>query len=427
MKMKFALMILAAFVLHASAFAGRPTDVYDIKVSPSSGSWTAAVGEKVKFDIVVTESNVPVKAGVIKYEIGADLMEPAISGETKLKIGRAVVDGGTMKVPGFLRCKATYDNGTKYTAMGTIGFEPEKIKAVTEFPSDFEQYWKSNVEQARKTELTPRVTLIPEKCTDKALAYQVSFCCGSPQRRFYAMLAVPKAAGQYPAVVRFPGAGVYAIDAPTGLAEQGVIAMAFGIHGIPNNLDAGIYRDLDGGALRAYPTMNLHDREQYYYKNVILGAVRALDYVQTLPEFNGKLAVFGGSQGGFLAIAAAALHDDVQFVVANFPAMSDLAGYAHGRAGGWPHIFKSEANRTAEIMNNMSYFDTVNFARLVKAPGYYALGFNDLTCAPTTTYAVYNAIAAPKTLYVAPLAGHYTLSEQSAAENAALLEALGCK
>ncbi len=200
--------------------------------------------------------------------------------------------------------------------------------------------------------------------------------------------------------------------------------MAVGIHSIPNNLDASLYADLEGGVLNNYPAQNMDRRDDYYYNRVIQGAVRAVDFIETLPQFNGCIATYGGSQGGYLSIAVAALHPAVKYLVANFPAMSDLAGYAHGRAGGWPHIFKNEKNRTQQLLSNLSYYDTVNFARNVKVPGYFAFGFNDLTCAPTTTYAVFNQITSPKELYTAPLAGHFLLTEQADAEKRALIDFL---
>lgn len=406
-------------------YAGRVTDVVELRVAPAAGNWVTETGKDVEFNILLTESNIGIDGAEIEYEISEDLMAPRKTGKVKVKNGVAKVKGGTMKQPGFLRCKATYANGgNTYRAYGTIGFSPEKIEPVTKCPEDFMQFWNEKLQQARKTKLDPEMTLIPEKCTKTVDVYQVSFCVGYARKRFYGMLAMPKAPGKYPAIVQYPGAGTYAIDAPVAFAEKGVIAMAVGIHAIPNNLDASIYRDLDGGILSAYPTINMDRKDEYYYKQVIQGAVRAIDFIETLPEFNGCVATYGGSQGGYLSIAVAALHPSVKYLVANFPAMSDLAGYAHGRAGGWPHIFKNESNRTPELFKNLSYYDTVNFARNISVPGFYAFGFNDLTCAPTTTYSVYNQVTAPKQLYTAPLAGHFLLTEQADAEKQALFEFL---
>ncbi|MDE5573348.1 MAG: acetylxylan esterase, partial [Muribaculaceae bacterium] len=322
-------------------------DVIDLRIAPAKGGWITSTGSEAEFKIMLTESNIGIDGAEVQYEISEDLMQPRKTGSVKLKNGEATVKGGTMKVPGFLRCKAVYKNdGKTYTALGTIGFSPEKLKPTTQYPSDFMEFWQKNIEQARKPALNSDMTLLPDKCTKTVDVYQVSYSVSNSGKRFYGMLAMPKAPGKYPAMIQYPGAGVYAIDAPVSYAEQGIIAMALGIHAIPNNLDASLYNAIGNGILSDYPSINMDRLNDYYYQQVIRGAVRAVDFIETLPEFNGCVATYGGSQGGYLSIAVAALHPSVKFVVANFPAMSDLAGYANGRAGGWPHIFKNKDNCT---------------------------------------------------------------------------------
>lgn len=426
MKQLLAILLVAGSCL--AAVASRSTDLIELRVAPEGKSWTVPVGTDLTFVISAEESNIPMDGVNVSYEISQDLMEPYKCGTVTIADGRATVDAGTMEHPGFVRCKVRYQNdGKSYSAMGTVGFDPESLEPTTQMPGDFSEFWQRAIDGARSCPLDARVTPLPDKSTPTVAAYQVSFAVGKSNRRFYGMLSMPRAEGRYPAIVRFPGAGVYAIDPTIGWAEKGYIVLSMGVHSIPNDLDPEIYRNLDGGALRGYPTFNMHEREAYYYYAVIQAAVRAVDYVASLHECNGCIATYGGSQGGFLAIAAAALNPDVRFVVANFPAMSDLAGYAHGRAGGWPHIFRNPENRTESLLGNLSYFDTVNFARILDKPGIYGFGFNDLTCAPTTTYSVYNSIRAPKSLITAPLTGHWTIAEQTDAEFDAMAEALhGC-
>ena len=196
------------------------------------------------------------------------------------------------------------------------------------------------------------------------------------------------------------------------MAERGVIVLSIGIHGIPVNMAKEVYNNLDWGALQSYHTHNVNNKDRYYYRRVIQGAVRAIDFVKQLPECNGVIGTFGGSQGGFLSIAAASLHADVKALVAFFPAMSDLAGYLHGRAGGWPHMLNKKEYRTNDVINTLKYYDTANFARNIRVKGFYAFGFNDEVCPPTPTYSVYNTISAPKELIPAPTAEHYTFTEQ---------------
>ena len=70
-------------------------------------------------------------------------------------------------------------------------------------------------------------------------------------------------------------------------------------------------------------------------------------------------------------------------------------------------------NNTPEKISTTQYYDVVNFARRLQVPGYYSWGYNDPTCPPTSLYAAYNVIAAPKQLYVVHDAGHWRYPEQT--------------
>jgi cephalosporin-C deacetylase-like acetyl esterase len=181
-------------------------------------------------------------------------------------------------------------------------------------------------------------------------------------------------------------------------------------------MDPSVYNDLARTTLDGYPFFNLDDRDRYYYKRVYLGCVRANDLLCSLPEFDGStLAVTGGSQGGALSIVTAGLDPRVKFLAAFYPALCDVTGYLSGRAGGWPHMF-SESNKAFNVkkdkIETSKYYDVVNFARMVKAPGFYSWGYNDVTCPPTSMYSAYNVIQAPKKLCIFEETGHWTFPEQ---------------
>jgi cephalosporin-C deacetylase-like acetyl esterase len=227
---------------------------------------------------------------------------------------------------------------------------------------------------------------------------------------------VPKKTGKYPAVLKLPGAGVRPYAGEIAMAEKGVITFEIGIHGIPVTMDPSVYIDLGRSVLDGYWLYNLDNRDRYYYKRVYLGCVRAIDFIYSLPEFDGSsLGVNGGSQGGALTIVTAGLDSRVKYIAAMYPALCDLTGYLNGRAGGWPHMF-NEANAAFNVkkdkIETSKYYDVVNFARMVKVPGYYSWGFNDTTCPPTSTYSAYNVIQAPKSLYIYQEIGHWVYPEQ---------------
>ena len=96
-----------------------------------------------------------------------------------------------------------------------------------------------------------------------------------------------------------------------------------------------VYSKLGSGALNGYWNFNVQDRKIYYYRRVYLGCIRAVDFLVSLPQYDGEnLAVQGGSQGGALAIITAALDVRIKYLVSFYPALSDITGYLEGRAGG---------------------------------------------------------------------------------------------
>ncbi|MEJ7681746.1 MAG: acetylxylan esterase [Segetibacter sp.] len=283
-------------------------------------------------------------------------------------------------------------------------------------PEDFVSFWNSAKNELAQIPIDARMTLLPDRCTEKVNVYHVNIQ-NYGNSRLYGILCVPKATGKYPAILRVPGAGVRAYNGDIGTAEKGFITLEIGIHGIPVTMDPSVYTSLGQGALSNYWNYNMDNRDRFYYKRVYLGCVRANDFIDSLPQYDGThLGVTGGSQGGALSIVTAALDPRVKYLAAFYPALSDVNGYLQGRAGGWPHYFDKNNlafNNTKEKISTIAYYDVVNFARQLKVPGNYSWGFNDETCPPTSMYAAYNQIKAPKQLYLALETGHWTYPEQN--------------
>lgn len=402
----------------------------DVVVAPEHTDWTYKRGEKVKFNITVLQHGNPVHDVRIHYEIGPEKMEPVVKkDDVALPKGTITVDGGTMKTPGFMRCVAEVVVGGKtYRGLGTAGFDPLEIQPTVVNPSDFKAFWDQAMTELATIPIDARMTLLPERCTETVDVYHLNLQNFRMGSRLYGILCVPKKEGKYPALLRVPGAGVRAYGGDIATAEKGIITLEIGIHGVPVTMDPEVYRSLGSSALNRYFTYNLDNRDQYYYKRVYMGCVRANDFLVSMPQFDGtNLAVTGGSQGGALSIITAGLDQRVKYLAAFYPALSDMTGYLNGRAGGWPHIFDKNnvaVNNTKEKIETASYYDVVNFARLLKIPGLYSWGFNDETCPPTSTYSAYNVITAPKELVLALETGHWTYPEQRAQFSAWLEEKL---
>ena len=400
-----------------------------VVVAPDHSDWTYKANEKVKFTISVLKDGNPLKSVKVKYEVGLEKMEPMKIDSSVVPSGVMSIDGGTLKTGGFLRCIAIARvDGKDYRGLGTAGFDPQMIQPTVENPEDFKQFWEQAKAALAKIPIDAKMTLLPERCTENVNVYHVNlqnFRLGS---RLYGILCVPKKEGKYPALLKVPGAGVRPYAGDVALAEKGIITFEIGIHGIPVTMEPSVYTDLGGSALNGYFNYNLDNRDRYYYKRVYMGCVRANDFLVSLPQYDGThLAVTGGSQGGALSIVTAALDGRVKHLAAFYPAISDVTGYLNGRAGGWPHIFDKNNvpfNNLKEKKETVKYYDVVNFAREVKVPGLYSWGFNDETCPPTSMYAAYNVISAPKELFLALETGHWTYPEQREKFNEWLLEHL---
>lgn len=423
--------LLLVFSIQISVAQPRE-QIVKVIVAPEHQNWIYKVGEKVKFSVsIIQDGNLLKNTNInIKYEVGPEKMKPFKKVSFNLKDGTFVIDGGTMKTPGLLRCIVIAEvNGKQYRSLTTAGFDVEQIQPTIQNPSDFIQFWDQAKIELGKIPIDVRMTLLPERYTENVNVYQVNLQNYRPGYRLYGILCVPKKEGKYPAILKVPGAGIRPFYGDIENAERGIITFEIGIHGIPVNLDMNVYQSLSNGALSGYPNVNLDDRDRYYYKRVYLGCIRANDFLESLPQFDGKnLAVTGGSQGGALAIVTAALDPREKNLTSYYTALSDLTEYLKGRAGGWPHLFAPDNisfNSKKEKIETYGYFDVVNFARLIKMPGMYSWGFNDEVCPPTTSmYAAYNMIKASKIIYLSLESGHWTYPEQTEKLNNRLMKQL---
>jgi cephalosporin-C deacetylase len=417
----------AAFVIVAGltvAIAQAPRQPFSrvaIFVTPDHLDWTYKLAEPVKFRINVLRDGHEVPKATVKYGVGPEMLPPITESTAAVGDTALMIDGGTMKEPGFLRLIATAEiDGRTYRGVGTAGFAPERIQPTQMNPPDFDAFWEGERKRLADVPIDARWTPLPDYSTAGAECSQINLqnvgLTGGTSR-LYGILCVPRAAGKYPALLAVPGAGVRPYRGLAEIASRGVITLQIGIHGIPVIQPQDVYDGLGRGGLSGYQTFGLDSRERYYYRRVYTGTLRANDFLTSLPQWDGRnLGVTGGSQGGALAIVTAGLDRRVTRLAAYYPALSDMTGYLHSRAGGWPHMFRATEgpnfHRANDKIATSAYYDVVNFARRVTVPGLYSWGFNDETCPPTSMYAAYNVITAPKRLMLAHDTGHRTTQEQ---------------
>lgn len=384
---------------------------------PDHADWLYKTGDKAKVEVGLYLYGIPQDVEV-SYEIGPDMMPATSSGKVMLKNGRAIIDMGTMKKPGFLDLRLKAQGKDKvYEHHVKVGFSPELLKPYTKNPSDFDAFWKTNLEAARKEVGNEKLIVKSEKVekytTDEFDCYLLKLKIDR-RHSIYGYLTRPKASGKYPVVLCPPGAGIKTIKDPMGktfYAKNGFIRLEMEIHGLNPEMTDEQFKEITSAFdyENGYLTNGLDNRDNYYMKHVYVACVRAIDYLTSLSDWDGKnVFVQGGSQGGALSLITAGLDPRVTACVANHPALSDMAGYLDGRAGGYPHFNRLNHMLTPEKVETMAYYDVVNFARRITCPVFLTWGYNDNVCPPTTSYIVWNQITAPKESLLTPINEHWT-------------------
>lgn len=414
--MMIALMAVVTLMAGAENYPYR-SDYLWVTV-PDHADWLYKTGEKANIEIQFYKYGIP-RNGEVTYTVGNDLLGTDTKGTVTLKNGRAKINIGTKKTPGFRDVVLTMKlDGQSYTHHVKVGFSPEKIQPFTQEPKDFNTFWQGNLDELAKIPLSYTKEIAKEYCTDKVDCYLVKIPVSRRKQCVYGYLFYPKNAqpGKHPVVLCPPGAGIKTIKEPLRhkyYAENGFIRLEIEIHGLDPRLPKETFDDIShafNSDATGYLENGIDNRDRYYMKHVYLALVRCIDLLTSLPEWDGRnVAVQGGSQGGALALVAAGLDKRVNLCVVNHPALSDMAGYTEkGRTGGYPHFNRMTGLYTPSNISTMAYYDVVNFARKVKATTYMTWGYNDNTCPPTTSYAVWNTLNCEKESLITPINEHWT-------------------
>ena len=411
-KLLLLILCMMAFTTLSAQIRGEEIQVL---VQPDHQDWTYRTGEKATFNVSV------LKSGTLLNDVSIDLaagpeMYQDVKKQTVLKDGTLKLSG-TMRQPGFYRVDVTAHVGGKdYKGACGAAFSPEQLQPSTVMPADFQSFWQDAVAEARKTDLDPTKRLLPERCTKDVNVYEVSFQNERWGSRTYGILCVPVKEGRYPALLRVPGAGVRPYGGDVYTASQGAITLEIGIHGVPVTMEQKVYDNLNNGALRGYWEFNMDSREKHYYHHVILGCIRAIDYISEYTPWNRQeLGVTGSSQGGFLSLATAGIDQRVTFYAPVHAALCDHTNSLKGIACGWPHYFYWNKGKGQEKQIEVSrYYDGVNFARLItdKQTGWFSFGYNDDVVPPTTAWATYNTVKGPKEISPYRATWHFWYQEQ---------------
>lgn len=277
-------------------------------------------------------------------------------------------------------------------------------------PADFDAFWRDTLAESRRHPLNATFTRLSDPIYRTVEAYDVTFA-GFGGQPIKGWMIVPGGAhGMLACVVSYIGYGggrSLPIDhlAP---AVAGFAHFVMDTRGQGAGWSPGDTPDDAGGGPQhpGFMTRGIESRETYYYRRLITDAVRAVEAAKSFAQVDAsRVAVRGGSQGGGLALAVAGLMgDDVKLLAADVPflchfrrATEIIDRLPYNEIAKYLSIHRG---RTEQVFNTLSYFDGVHFAPGVTARSLFSVGLMDMVCPPSTVFAAYNRIAAPKDILV---------------------------
>ena len=282
-------------------------------------------------------------------------------------------------------------------------------------PDDLEPFWATTLAEARRHDL--RATFEP---IDNHLALVSTLDAsyagfgGSTVRGW---LHVPAdRPGPFPAVIEFIGYG-----GGRGLPHERIMWATAGYahfvmdtRGQGSTWAVGETSDPDATGAPFHPgfmTQGILDPLAYYYRRVFTDAVRAVEAVRSHAAVDpARVAVTGGSQGGGISIAVAALVPDVVAAMPDVPFLSDfpraITFVDSDPYGEIVRYLKAHRDHVDRALATLSYFDVAVLGRQASAAALFSVGLMDEICPPSTVYAAYNAYGGPREIREYPFNDH---------------------
>lgn len=298
--------------------------------------------------------------------------------------------------------------------------ELERYTPALTHQSDFDAFWEQALAESADQPLNIHIEEIPYP-VERVSVYRVTYDGFGPRTRVAGWYLIPKDrqlmrnsgnGEQTPTIMQYHG-----YSGGKGLpgnylhwALQGYCVFTVDTRGqggeTPDNAPYP-----SGGAV-GFMTKGIDDPTTYYYRYAYVDCVRAIDVLRTLPEV-GPIVLTGGSQGGGLTLAVAALSPDKGIVAAmpDVPYLShferSLEIFSDGPYHELVQLWKRLPHAVGSHLQVLSYFDCMNLAPRVTCPTLLSVALLDTICPPSTGFAVYNHLASPKKeIRVYPYNGH---------------------
>ncbi|MEZ4832562.1 MAG: alpha/beta fold hydrolase [Caldilineaceae bacterium] len=287
-------------------------------------------------------------------------------------------------------------------------------------PADFDAYWDAGL--AELGALDPQVELIPaEFQAPFAECYHMYFT-GTGGARVYAKLLRPKHVdGPHPAVCMFHG---YSGSSGDWADKLGYVARGYTVAALDCRGQGGRSEDVGGvpgWTLRGHIIRGLDGRpEDLLYRHIFLDTALMARIVMSMEDVDEtRVGATGGSQGGGLTLACAALEPRIKLAAPVFPFLSDYLrvweidqdANAYAELREWFRRFDPRHERREEVFTRLGYIDIQHLAPRIRGEVMMGVGLMDQICPPSTQYAAYNKIQSKKSTVIYPDFAHESLPD----------------
>ncbi len=289
-------------------------------------------------------------------------------------------------------------------------------------PTDFDAYWERALSEMHaldpQVEITEAAVKIPHvRCYDM-------YFNGTRGGRVYAKLLMPEnIEGKAPAILNFHG---YTGSSGDWMNYVGYAQMGFVVAAMDCRGQGGKSSDrtpVDGNTHHGHIIRGLDDKDpdNLYYRQVFLDTALLAKIVAGLDEVDEtRIGAKGGSQGGALTVACAALSPYIKIAAPVFPFLSDykrvwemdMAERAYAELKEYFRRFDPRHEREDELFTKLGYIDLQHLANRITAKMLFFSGLMDNVCPPSTQFAIYNKITAEKDMKIYPDFGHEGLPDQ---------------
>jgi cephalosporin-C deacetylase len=384
-------------------------DLFSLRVALASADHIYRNAESIVIPVVIKNESDESFEGNLNLEVITDFKKPAFEESKPVGIKQRSEETVNFVLkgmaPGFYLATAIFKSDLNSTFHKfAIGVDPEKVISPPDPADDFELYWQRAKKELAAVDPQYKLTKLDNLCTPTRNIYLLEMrSLGNVLIR--AWYGVPTKPGKYPAILHVQGYSTYV---QAGWMYQGddFVTLGLNIRGHGNSCD-----NINPG-FPGYLLNQLHDKEMYIYRGAYMDCIRAVDFLCSRPEVDTKrIVVEGGSQGGALSFATAALDNQrIRLCAPAVPFLSDFRDYFQVAA--WPgnefthYVADHPETSWEKVYHTLSYIDIKNLAPRIKAPVYMFAGLMDETCPPHINFAAYNNLTTKKQYKVYPYAGH---------------------